>query len=290
MLTDVTLADHLQPLFHYGDEDSLRTGPEGWRDYVAELGLTAGDAPQLLIIVEAWFQPPDDDDARLDADADSRCAAWCAPIHAWRALGQLGAQEAVAPLLGRADLADEQMDDWSMEDWPHVFGMIGPGALEALAAHAADARHREFSRVLAIEGLKHIAERHAESRERMVGVLTEQLRRQEAEPIVNGCLTKALLDLKATEAAEAIERAYAADLVDESICGSWGEVRSQLGVPGLGLASPERRSHWWREYESFPRFPRHDAKHQSHERQQAKRTKAKRKAAAKSRKRNRRAK
>jgi hypothetical protein len=44
-----------------------------------------------------------------------------------------------------------------------------------------------------------------------------------------------LLELKATDAAELIERAHAADRVDISVNGNWNTVRKELGVKGLGL-------------------------------------------------------
>ena len=40
------------------------------------------------------------------------------------------------------------------------------------------------------------------------------------------------MDLKAIEAAEAIERAFAAQVIEDDICGSWGRVRQDLGVAG----------------------------------------------------------
>jgi hypothetical protein len=289
---DVSLSARLQPLLQYGDDDTLRSDPEQWRDYVAELGLTAEDVPQLLAVLNEWFAPPDDEGAGLDEGDDPLDAKWCAPIHAWRALGQLGAIEAVAPMLAHADPLDEWMDDWSMNDWRHVFGLIGPAAIDALLGHAADASHREFSRVMAIDGLEQIVARHPETRERVVSAAANQLSRTEPAPIVNGFLVARLLDWRATEAAESLERAYAADVVDESICGGWGEVREQLGVPGIGLASPERRPRWWTEHSSFSGFDpsvRH-SQLQAQARKQAKRAKAKRKAAAQARKRNRRAK
>jgi hypothetical protein len=292
MLTDVDLPAHLQPLLRYGDDESLRTRPDGWHNYVAELGLTADDAPLLLAVMDGWFQIPfaneaDDEDHKGEPDA-----SWCAPIHAWRALGQLGAVEAVAPMLAQADPLDEAEDDWSMEEWPEVFGMIGPAAIPGLAAHAADGSHREFARVLAINGLVKIVDRRADAREQAVRALTEQLARHENAPIVNASIVGALMDLHAGESAEVIERAFAADVIDESSCGGWGDVREKLGVVGLGLAPIERRKHWWTQHYQFrSNFDRpHDPEKQARDREKAKREKAKRKAAAQAKKRNRRAK
>ncbi len=98
-----------------------------------------------------------------------------------------------------------------------------------------------------------------------------------------------LADLKAIESAEVIERAFAAGLVDESVCGDWTTIREELGVAGLGLV-PDR-----------PRRPRPhfgfggalgdpvtvDGHGRDHQRQVDKRAKAKRKQQKKARKRNR---
>ena len=55
----------------------------------------------------------------------------------------------------------------------------------------------------------------------------------------NAFLICYLLDLRAVESAEVIERAFAADRVDIMIGGDWNDIRSELGVEGLGLV-PER--------------------------------------------------
>lgn len=60
-------------------------------------------------------------------------------------------------------------------------------------------------------------------------------------PDFNGFLLANLLNLHATESAETIERAYAANLIDDSICGDWYEVREVLKVEGLGLVPPRRQ-------------------------------------------------
>jgi hypothetical protein len=292
MLTDVQLPDRLQPLLQFGDDDTLREGPDGWRDYITELSLTHDDIPALLELFGHWPSVLADDPLG-EEPANSRLSLWAAPIHAWRAVAQLKAVEAVRPMLAMADPLDEFIDDWSMEEWPYVFGMIGSQAIDELADYVADSSHLEYARVLAITGLKRIAERHADERPRVVALLTEQLARHEAEaPTLNADIVAALLDLKAVESAEAIERAYAADVVDESVCGGWGEVRAELGVEGLGLAPLERRQPWNGTF-APPQIPRphwDDPLKPSRDRQKAKRAKAKRKAADKARKRNRRAK
>jgi hypothetical protein len=68
----------------------------------------------------------------------------------------------------------------------------------------------------------------------------EQLANFEANDYeFNGFLVAQLTRLKAAEAAETIERAFAANRVAEDIAGYWGTVREKLGVAGMGLAQDE---------------------------------------------------
>jgi hypothetical protein len=120
-----------------------------------------------------------------------------------------------------------------------VFGLIGPPAIDQLATFLADDRHREFPRQSAGSGLAEIARRFPETRGQVLSILTAELGRHAGDGEVNGHLISKLLDLDAIEAAEHIERAFAANVVDPTIVGHWGDVRRELGVSGLGLAPDE---------------------------------------------------
>ena len=75
----------------------------------------------------------------------------------------------------------------------------------------------------------------------LVELLTRQLANYEPEAYaLNGFLIDILIRLKAVEAAEVIERAFAAEVVEERIV-NWADVRRALGVEGLGLV-PERKT------------------------------------------------
>ncbi|MEW5869531.1 MAG: hypothetical protein AB1894_09675 [Chloroflexota bacterium] len=70
-------------------------------------------------------------DEELVQDADKPQAY--AGIHAWRALGELQAAEAVEPLIGLLKYADEPYhSDWILEDLPRTLGKIGPTAIPVL--------------------------------------------------------------------------------------------------------------------------------------------------------------
>jgi hypothetical protein len=69
MLTDIAVPPRLKPLVRLGDDDSLRQKRDGWRDYVAEFGLTTADVPALVAVLQRWVdvveeeEPDEDDDA-----------------------------------------------------------------------------------------------------------------------------------------------------------------------------------------------------------------------------------
>jgi HEAT repeat protein len=191
-----------------------------WRDYRA-LGLAAGHIPELVRMA-------------LDEDlhrADSESVQVWAPLHAWRALGQLSAESAAEPLLQLLDRIDDDDDDWTQGDLPKVFGMIGPAAIPGLRDFLADADHGEWARIASGEGLVNIVERFPESREQAIAIITGQLRRfAEQERVVNAFLVDALCDLKAVESAPVIEQAFAAGTVDLSVLGDWEEAQILLGL------------------------------------------------------------
>ena len=206
----------VEQLLTYGEGQSYL--PENWPNYL-ELGLGPEQIPDLIRMAT--------DDALNWADSDS-LEVW-APIHAWRALGQLRAEAAVEPLLTLFEALDDS--DWVMEELPEVFAMIGPAALPALATYIADVSHDVEARISAIPSVEKIGIRWPEARSASVALLMEQLEWfTENEPEVNGFLVLGLVELHATEAASLIERAFAARRVDLMIMGDWVDAQVLLGL------------------------------------------------------------
>lgn len=200
------------------DEPSLYR--DAWLDYVA-LGLGAEHVPDLIRMAT--------DDALHTADGDS-LLIW-APVHAWRALGQLKAESAVGPLLGLFWRADEDHDEWLCGDLPKVMALIGPVAIPALVAYVQDTAHGVWARVSASESFAKIGLAHPDARDECVAALSCQLEQfAENGEDLNGFLISGLLDLNATEAAPVMEQAFAADVVDLSVQGDWEEVQIELGL------------------------------------------------------------
>ena len=59
--------------------------------------------------------------------------------------GQLRTEEAVEPLLDMQNRLDELGDDWYLEEFHGVFGLIGRPAIAALSAYLANRNNGEFS-------------------------------------------------------------------------------------------------------------------------------------------------
>jgi len=191
--------------------------------------------PELLAAAEQWAQ-------KQDWPEDKDDMSPYAPIHAWRALAQLKATQAIGPLLELLDPLDVNEDDWYLQEFPTVFAWIGPVSVPALRDYLADADRRDFPRICVAHSLKEIPERHPQVRDDVVEILIDALSRfEDTDTTINAFIIRYLLDMKATEAAEMIERAHAADRVDTEINGTWYHVRQEMCVEGLGLV-PEHLS------------------------------------------------
>jgi hypothetical protein len=118
--------ERIERLRTLGDAHDNMDWASGETDYVTEFSLTADDIPALIALAQRWGKQNGDD------DPDSDDNAVYGPVHAWRALGQLRAFAAVEPLLGLLDRLDQLGDDWYLEEFPDVFGQIGPQAIPPL--------------------------------------------------------------------------------------------------------------------------------------------------------------
>ena len=103
-----------------------------WLAYRADVGLTDEHVSELTRVAC--------DPVLNGAETDSK-EVW-APVHAWRALGQLRAAAAVEPLLRY--LARVEDDDSVSVDFPLVFGMIGYPALRRRGGTHTNARQQRI--------------------------------------------------------------------------------------------------------------------------------------------------
>ncbi|MDF2775665.1 MAG: lyase HEAT-like repeat protein [Geminicoccaceae bacterium] len=185
-------------------------------DYVA-LGIGPGDIPALIDIAT---------DRRFD---DVPVPVAWAPVHAWRALGQLRAADAAEPLTLR--LQGDDLDDYELGDLPRALGKIGAPALPVLARYLSNPQSQTWSRVATAEAVGEVGQAHPDARDECVALLSNQLREfRDQDPTVNAFLVTGLLDLEDVEAVPIIEEVYTSGLIDESINGDWEDVRVELGL------------------------------------------------------------
>jgi len=195
-------------------------GQREWMDYRA-LGLGPEHVPDLIRLA-------------LDEElywADSEGDAVWAPIHAWRALAQLHAEEAAQPLTHLLHRIDEYGDDWVGEELPRVFGRIGPAAIPVLADYLADDANGLWARVAAASGLSEIGDRHPEARSAAIAALTGTLECfADQDATLNAFLISYLVELDGVEAVPLMERAFEAEQVDLAVMGDWEDVQVRLGL------------------------------------------------------------
>ena len=214
-MVDETLTEPVARLLALGQPSGLPV--VAWPDYRA-FGIRPEHIPVLIEIAidRSLLSLPDENDPR----------AW-GPIHAWRALGQLHAQEAIHPLIQLFHQIED--NDWVIEEMPDVFALIGPSAFEELVMYLRDSSYPAYARLVAATSLMQIALAHSACRERAVDVLAEQLAAfRDNSPGMNGVLIANLLELEAVEQAELIHSAFQEGKVDRFIAGDWRDAKKKL--------------------------------------------------------------
>lgn len=156
-----------------------------------------------------------------------------APVHAWRALGQLRDPQSLPMLFGT--LLQPDVGDWDYEELPAIIGRFGAAALPtALAEHLrryvepeSEADVLALQRILAL-----IVEQDATTRE----VVIERLRwvvvdRQAETATQRAAAIEHLSELRVVECLPLIEQAYADAVVDTSYT-QLANVRQRLPAVG----------------------------------------------------------
>lgn len=250
-------------------------GNNKWLDY-SSLGYEKEQVTELAAMAVDrdlyWCDPEDD-------------MIW-APIHAWRALGQMKAEEAAEPLASLLGFMDEYDSDLLNEEIPRVLGMIGPVAIAPVKKFLAKGEDKLWGRVAAAHALEKIGSTHYLARMDCVSALTEQLKEYLDNDIdLNSFLISFLIDLKGVEALPVIEQAYADDMVNISIHGDWEDVQIELGVLDKRITPRPRYGRLGEGF--FDSMSSLDSSFGSIAQKKGKKTKAKQKQQKKSRKKNR---
>jgi hypothetical protein len=192
-----------------------------WLDY-RQFNLGLEHVPDLILLAT---------DLSLLTNSDENDSCGWGPVHAWRALAQLRAAEAIDPLLNLFHALPD--NDWVIEEMPDVFALIGPSAFMSLAAYLADQTRPTYARLVAATSLMQMALLAPEIRDRSVAALTEQLQNYKTNsPGVNSVLIANLVELQAVEHSALIHRVFVESKVDRFIVGDWRDVRLLLAHNG----------------------------------------------------------
>jgi len=194
------------------------------RDYL-KMGFTPEHIPELIRLVE--------DEVLRNApveNGEDQPQAY-AQVHAWRALAQLGAAEAVPVFLGLMQRIDDEEDDFVDEEIPVMLGKLGAPAIEPCRDYLADRENGPYARAASALALAEISLRHPESRDACVQALMSALENYaEDDEAVNAFALSYLSDLKAVEAAPLAEEMFAAGCVDQSIAGDFQDYQVRVGL------------------------------------------------------------
>ncbi|NUO82991.1 DUF1186 domain-containing protein [candidate division KSB1 bacterium] len=214
-MTTTSYPSPVDKLLTFGDCSKFQK----WPNYL-ELGFGAEHVGDLIRMMT--------DEALNTADSESM-EVW-APIHAMRTLGQLRAEAAIQPIIGLFNRTDAS-DNYAVLSFPIVMSMIGPAAISALTTFISDPANGMYPRTYAGDCLAEIGRQHPVVREECIQSLVAVIEDFEKnDPSLNGFLIANFLDLGAVEAAPVMERAFAADCVDETIAGDWEDVQVDLGL------------------------------------------------------------
>jgi hypothetical protein len=234
-------ADPVRQLLTIGE---AREAPAQWPNYPVKFGLGDQHVDELIRLAG--------DPASHTADSDA-AEVW-APVHAWRALGQLRAEASIAPLLALLKTLD--LDEAADAELPVVFAMIGPAAIPLITGVLVDPANPPFAVNTAMSGIKEIAVRHPAYRDECVGILVAMLEAsRHTDPSASGFVVSALLDLTAVETIDAIRDAFRRGSVDISIPGDLEDVEIALGLRDH-RATP--RPHYVMLPDDWSRLPKED--------------------------------
>lgn len=231
MLTIFNLPPDLQRLAQLGSPGAWETQP--WLQYKT-LGVGKQHVPDLIDILklfdEFWDQGPDS------------ALSWT-PMHAWRALGQLQAADALPAMVELLALLDEQEIVRIQEDMPKAIGLVGAPAVPVLLAYLLDGQNGLWSRSATVDALQQVARNAPKAAGQVSAGLARALEDFQANhKVLNGLLIRGLKELCSVEAAKLVKQAFAAGQVDETICGDWEDYQVAVGLLKKRQTAPLNRA------------------------------------------------
>ena len=284
-MANTPYTDPVSKLLTLGDVDW-----EDWFNY-SELGITKAHILELIRLgtdreLLVFNKKVDEDE-------------W-APMHAWRALVQMQAVEAIEPLVQILDWREEIENDLINDGLAETLENFDAPGIEALAAFMNEPGHSVPGYVSASAILAGIGMEHTEQYEHITQIITSALESnfEGNEEEVNGFWISDLLDMNAKNSYPIIKKAFDADKVDITIVGDLEDVEIEWGMrderetpaPDMPLFPTDffRPNNFPRSFSSIPEIPLTAAEKAEvkRDREKIKKVKNKQKQQKKSRKKN----
>ena len=131
------MPSHVDALFTIGQPDKLAN----WPDYPERYKLDASHIPDLIQLLTQQPLP----------GASAAAGKHWVPLHAWRALGQLRANDAVPVIFQHIEIWAR--NDWAIDEIPSVLALIGEPAIAPANAVLVSSRFSEGARIIAMKAL-----------------------------------------------------------------------------------------------------------------------------------------
>ncbi|HMD80382.1 MAG TPA: hypothetical protein VKE92_03680 [Anaerolineales bacterium] len=207
------------------------------RNYL-KIGFTREHIPDLIRLVE------DEELRNLPWDEKGNVPPQVyAQVHAWRALAQLGAAEAIPSFIALLHYIDEDNDDYIGEEIPIMLGKLGMSAIDPCREYLANPSHGTFARVAAGYALSEVGKQHPETRDACVQALISTLEGyQNDDETVNAFSLSYLAELKAVEAAPLAEEIFKAGRAELEVAGDYEDYQIHVGLLKKRLTPSKFRS------------------------------------------------
>ncbi|MFA4875268.1 MAG: SEC-C domain-containing protein [bacterium] len=166
---------------------------------------------------------------------------WWAPVHATYALGAIGGQEVLIPLLAAIRWSDAYDNEWVTEDLPSILGSLGEISYNSLVAVVSDRSAGWSARSIAMDALGSQAMRFPQREEGVMSVLGHILRDHSEEHGARRSAAFVLLDFRRADyrkelisLAEA-ERRWQQQYSDYRAAFTPEDVQRDLTSPRIGM-------------------------------------------------------
>ncbi|WP_309386434.1 hypothetical protein [Cerasicoccus frondis] len=212
-MIEITYSDKLKPLLKLG---APTRGPQ-WLDYAKQFGLTTADEAELLRMAQ------DKDLNQLK----SKNRAVFAPLHAIRALKQVGTEAIVTPLIQILEAYED--DDWVSVDIPRTLAKLGKSVIPEIEQYLRNVSNSESARFSLASFYTACDEQHPHLRSTLTNSAHSLISDFDRfEPEFNAFIICELMRLHAISSLPAIRLACLSKQVEEIICGDYADIKAHI--------------------------------------------------------------